>query len=513
MNAPDLDRRRFLGEASCAALSSVPVLSTLLNLSLGGRASAQGTVTDRRSLVCIFLTGGCDTYNVLVPSDSTRHAEYAASRTNLALAQGSLQGLNFSNAGATYGAHPSMPKTAELFNGIDGDPALKRLSFLANIGTLVERLGSKADFDNGAKVLPKALFSHRDQIEEWQTSVPQGQTLLSGWAGRAADLLHDTANDEQTGDFSMPMGLSLAGNSVFLTGEQQGQFTITPQGALSFTGDGSGVPVLDAKNAAIEKMMAPAAPLEETYRDLFRRSFAKTTGDAVERGENFQAFYDTADARTVDISALEPAIKTKLGFGAGDASTTVGAVLDAADFPNNSYGTYLRAAATTVFIRDELKLRRQTLFLEFGGWDHHSELLVTQAGMLSELDGAIYAYQIALEGLGLADSTLSFSCSDFGRTLRTNGQGTDHAWSGNQFVFGKPVAGGQVLGDFPSLAIDGPDDVGRGGRLYPKLSVDEYFCELLQWFGVSGTNMSTVLPNITNFFDPTGGTKPVGFLA
>lgn len=512
MSHSQLSRRKFLGEASCAAVTSVPVLSTLLNLQLAGRVAAQGAPTDRKSLVCIFLSGGCDTYNVFVPTDPERHAEYTASRSNLAHTTSALVPLDHSDAGATYGLHPSCTKLAELFNGIGGDPTLRRLSVVTNIGTLIERLETKADFKNGHVPLPKALFSHRDQIEQWQTSVPQGQTVLSGWAGRAADILHATANNEQTGGYYMPMGFSLSGNSALLTGTSEGQFAITSNGALSFTSplnSSGGVPVLSAKNAALKKLMTPGTPVGETYRNLFQQSLANTTGNAVERGEEFQSHFDTIESENVDLSAVDNTIKTKLNLTG--TTTTLGTVLNRAGFPNNSFGNNIRTAVKTIFIRDRLRLRRQTLFIEYGGWDHHGELLVNQAGMLDYLDDALYAYQLSLEALGLADSTLSFTSSDFGRTLRSNGQGTDHAWSGHQFVFGAPVAGGGIHGTFPSLAIDGPDDIGRGGRLYPQLSVDEYIAELLQWFGITPTDMPTVLPNITNFYTPSG-TPPLGFL-
>jgi len=157
-------------------------------------------------------------------------------------------------------------------------------------------------------------------------------------------------------------------------------------------------------------------------------------------------------------------------------------------------------------------LRRQTFFVNYGGWDHHGELLNTQAGMLATLDAAIGAYQQALEMLGLQNDVVSFTCSDFSRTLRSNGYGTDHAWGANAMVFGGKVDGGRIYGSYPSLALDGPDDVGRGGRLLPSLSADVYFAELLKWFGVSAGNLSYVLPNIANFWNPNSGTPPLGFM-
>jgi len=486
-------RRQFLGEASCAAIGSTSILSTLLNLTLANHSAAR-TLTDdsRKTLVCVFLGGGCDTFNLLVPYDQPGgYDEYAAARSNLAIPRHQLIPLNFTDSlGRTYGIHPSCPKLAEMFHGTGGDPGRRRLSLLANVGTLVEPIPSKEAYHADAIRLPKALFSHRDQTEQWQTSLPQGQQLLTGWAGRAADIIHSTHNTEQTGSFYMPMNFSLSGNSTFQIGESEGQFVITSRGALSFSGSESGDPALQAKQQAIRDTVA--SPLEDHYRNLFHRTHGRITANSVERGIEFGNYFENPGTLN---------------------GQDVGTVLDAAGFPDHSFAENLKAAIRAIAVRPQLKLRRQTIFLEFGGWDHHSELLNSQAGMLSILDDALFAFQQTLETLGLGDDVITFTCSDFGRTLRSNGQGTDHAWSGNQLVMGAPVQGGRICGHYPSLAIDGPDDIGRGGRIYPRLSVDEYFCELLRWFGVENSDMEGVLPNIGNFYDPSSGSHPVGFLA
>ncbi len=486
-------RREFLGEASCAAIGSTSILSTLLNLTMANHAAAQGVGGGgRRSLVCLYLGGGCDSFNLLVPRDQPGgYDEYAASRSNLAIPREQLIPLDFTDSfGRSYGIHPSCPRIAEMFNGLGGDGARRQLSFLANIGTLVDRIETKDDYINRSVALPQALFSHRDQTEQWQTSVPQGMQVLTGWAGRAADIIHSTLNTEQTGNFYMPMNFSLAGNSTFQIGESEGQFVITGSGALTFTGTGDQSPVHVAKGRAIADSVA--SPIEDHYRNLFRRTHGRITSNSIERGEEFQAGFDNpGSVNGVDVNTA----------------------IANAGFPNNSLGRNLEAAVRTIAIRPTLRLNRQTIFVEYGGWDHHSELLNTQAGMLAQLDQAVFAFQTALDALGLTDEVLTFTASDFGRTLRSNGQGTDHAWSANQFVFGGPVGGGEILGHYPSLAIDGPDDIGRGGRIFPRLSVDEYFCELLRWFGVDSSDMDSVLPNITRFFDPAGAEHPVGFLA
>lgn len=521
----NLSRRKFLGEASCAALGSTSILSTILNLQMANNAvAAGGAAGGRKTLVCLFLSGGCDSYNVLLPADTTpandgAYDDYAAARSNLALshpdkapvifnpeapvneqvANANFLPLNASEGGAaytdtlgrSYGIHPSCTKLRELFEGTAAEPNKKRLSFISNIGTLVEPIADKSAYDSGNVPLPKALFSHSDQTEQWQTSVPQGQTILSGWAGRAADVLHSTLNTEQTNGFYMPMNFSINGNTIFQTGSTEGQFVLTSNGALSFSGPhGSANDALSVKNRTLKELATD--PMNQHYRNLFQQAFRKSTADSIERGEQFQTSFDTPG--TLNGQDVE-------------------AVINAAGFLNDYLGNQLRAAVRTIAIRETLKLCRQTLFIEYGGWDNHSELLNTQAGLLNSLDENLYAYQNCLETLGLGDEVITFSCSDFARTLRSNGQGTDHAWSGNQFVLGQPVDGGKIVGNYASLAINGPDDIGRGGRILPKVSVDEYFCELLDWFGVDQNDMDTVLPNIESFHNLGTVNRPLGFLS
>jgi uncharacterized protein (DUF1501 family) len=359
----------------------------------------------------------------------------------------------------------------------------KRLAFIPNAGTLVQPI-TKAqfnDWENGnnlALPVPKALFSHSDQIEQWQTAVPQGQSQLSGWAGRAADILHSYYNTATTS-----MSISFGGNNVFQVGNQTQQFVVTPGGALSFEGNTGGVTnnPLQIKNAALR------STLEQNYSNLLVQSFAQLTKQSDDAQLLFQAQFDSANAQ-------------------------LGATVDAL-FPANNYlGTILKAVVKTIKIREQLGLRRQTFFVNWGGWDHHGELLVTQNGMLAAVDAAVGAYQRALEMLGFANDVITFTSSDFGRTLRSNGRGTDHAWGGNAMVFGGPVDGGKLFGTFPDLTLDGPDDVGRGGRLLPSTAADLYFAELLRWFGVSPGDMSYVLPNIANFWNLNSPNAPLGFV-
>jgi len=482
-------RRQFLGEASCATVGTISVLSTLLNLKMANQLAASDLVptgsgaTDYKSLVCIFQAGGNDSFNMLVPRGNTEYGEYAATRSNLALPQGSLLNLNLDAAQAgsgledrsDFGLHPGMSEIADMFNGTGAFAGNRRLSLVSNVGTLIEPT-TKTEYVNGSVEVPKALFSHVDQIEQWQTAVPQGLDELSGWAGRAADVMHSIHNINQTSMnvATVPMNISVSGRSALQTGQCTEQFVITPSGGLLFSQRLPGLfpnfGLMAKKNEGLDSMIG------RQYTNLLEQTFADLTADSIEKQNEFQATFENP--------------------GAG-----IEAALASVSWPASGFSSTLQAAARTIAIRDQLDLRRQTLFVQYGGWDHHGELLDTQDGMLQILSQGVSAFQEALEALGIQDDVVTFSASDFGRTLRSNGRGTDHAWGGNQFVFGGPVDAGHVFGTYPSLVLDSNDDVGRGGRILPSSPVDGFVGELLKWFGVSKQNLPYVLPNFENFYD------------
>jgi uncharacterized protein (DUF1501 family) len=472
-----MKRRSFLSSTGCAGMTSLPAMNMLLHLKLASQSAAQSVPTDRKTIVCIMLSGGWDSFNLLVPRDA-RHATYATSRGNLALpttGTGAILPLNQNGGdGLLYGIHPSCSGLAEMFNGLGGDTAKRRASFIANVGTLVHPT-TKAQYLAESVAVPRALFSHSDQIDQWQTSVPQGQVNASGWGGRMADLLHATANTGQTA-----MNISFSGNNIFQVGNNTQQFVVTADGALTFS---AAQPNQAASNPLTLKNSAHTSIIGQTYANLMQQSYATLTKNSLDLQQYFKAVFDAFDDSS--ISSL---------------------------FPNNFYGTQMRALAKTIAVRQQLGVTRQTLFVNFGGWDHHGELLNTQAGMLNGLSPALLGFQKALDQLSLQDSVITFTASDFARTLRSNGRGTDHAWGGNSLMFGGPIQGGKVHGTFPNLALESSDDVGYGGRLIPSTSVDQMFAEMLRWFGVSAGNVPYILPNIANFYSPSSGSLPIGFL-
>ncbi len=462
-----LSRRQFLGQASCAAVTAIPVINTILNLKLAGSvAAAEPGQNEYRALVCLFLNGGNDSFNMLVPRGAAEYADYATIRQDLALAQNELLAINpTNNPGLQLGVHPSMPEVRQLFE--DGHAA-----FVANVGTLVEPV-TKAQYQNGSAPLPLGLFSHSDQIEQWQTSLPDTRSAV-GWAGRMADLLKSINTNDK-----VSMNISLAGSNVWQSGETIFEYAITSNGAVGLQGYQSQwnqyQEVIQSRSAAVDSQLGLH------YNNLFAQAFAKSKRDAVEAYEVFA--------------------------GATSAPLPPGAT-----FPPSALGQSMRMIAQAIAGRAQLGMTRQTYFVNFGGWDHHDEVINNQAAMLPVVSQAIGSFYNALELLGVSDRVTLFTASDFGRTLTSNGRGSDHAWGGNHLVVGGGVNGRQVFGQYPSLYENNPLDVGRG-RLIPTTSADEYFAELALWLGVSKSSLPLVLPNIGRFYDTNSIDWPVGFLA
>jgi uncharacterized protein (DUF1501 family) len=477
-----LSRRRFLGEASCAAVSSLPVLNTLLNLRLAGSLAAADPPApgEYRALVCLFLSGGNDSFNTLVPWDGPAYNDYSASRSVLALPQSQLIRINPDNTpGRTFGVHRRLPTVASLFDS--GDAA-----FVANVGTLVEPVMNRTQVAQNSRRLPLGLYSHSDQIEQWQTSVPQSRNGI-GFAGRMADLIREL-NANQT----VPMNLSTDGSNVWQTGIQGAEYSINagndqdPNGgavALSgyLPGYDENLPARMGLSNGIDSQ------LSQHYANLLQETYAQKRRQAQDAWELY-------------------------------AAATANPLPGGITFPNTSLGRQLHMVARTLAGRSTLGAVRQTFFVNRGGWDHHSTVISSQEAMLPEVDAAIAAFWAALGVLGLRDQVTLFSASDFGRTLTSNGRGSDHAWGGNQFVIGGGVNGKKIYGSYPDLKVNpdsgaevNPLDTGRG-RFIPTTSVDQFFAEMALWLGVPKSSLPLVLPNVGNFYSTTSSTPPLGFL-
>lgn len=454
----NLRRRRFLQHTCAAGLGSTALFSTLAQLA--ATAQAASPADDYRALVCLMLFGGNDSFNMIVPTDESSYRDYAQIRSNQALAREALLPIQPMNtAGRPFGLHPGMPEVKALFDG-------GQLAVVANVGTLVEPVSSRQDLGRGARE-PLGLFSHSDQQNQWQTSVPD-QRLGLGWGGRIADLLGALNTDP-----SISMNISMAGTNVFQTGRTSVEYSIDPE-----VGIPQGIDPVDddpfwqrLQGITIDSLMA------QEYQHLLRRTLGQATTRALDGQERFAAALS---------AQAEPQT----------------------EFSDNPVSQSFRSIARIIGARQALGARRQIFFVGFGGWDHHDELLNNHARMLPVVSRALGEFQASLGELGMSDQVTTFTASEFARTLTSNGNGTDHGWGGNQLVVGGAVDGGRIVGQFPDLYADNPLDVGRG-RLIPTLSVDALFAELALWFGVPASDLDRVLPNIARFYDPTSASAPI----
>jgi uncharacterized protein (DUF1501 family) len=462
---PNISRRRFLGQANCAAISSLPMLNTLVNLKVAGTvAAASNTGSDYKSLVCLFLSGGIDTFNVLVPRGTSEYAQYASVRGGIALPNSALLPINPQGlSGLQLGLHPALTGIQSLFEG--GNAA-----YVSNVGTLIQPV-TKADYNSG-KTLPLGLFSHADQQEQWQTSMPNVHTV-KGWGGRTADLLKslNTLN-------SVSMNMSLTGTNIWQSGDTVLEYTV---GASSAGLNGYNKANKSKTSTVPIRTSAVDSQLAFEYQHLLSEAFNSQKRDALESS----ALFDSATA-----NVTLPAGVT---------------------FPNTALGNQFQMIARIILGRGALGQNRQTFFVEYGGWDHHNNLLARQAAMLPEVDAAVKAFYECLTAASLQNNVTLFTISDFSRTLTTDSDGADHAWGGNHLVLGGAVKGRKVYGQYPSLALGSALDVGRG-RIIPQIAVDSYFAELALWFGVPKSSLSLVLPNISAFYNTSSASPPLGFL-
>jgi uncharacterized protein (DUF1501 family) len=461
----NVSRRKFIGSC-CAAVGATGLLSALSQLRLIGALAdpsplpTQNGRPDYRALVCLFLAGGNDANNVVIPNDITGYQAYAKGRGALALPHDSLLALSPRvSGGRTFALHPSMPELRDLFG-------TGRLGVLANVGTLVVPT-TKAQFQSNAVPLPNSLFSHNDQQVQWQSSLPDRKLFTNGWGGRLADLTNAFNENNR-----ISMSISLAGQNAFQVGKDVTQYAVSPHGAIEPNGAGGKIGALRAR--------ARQELLGTLDGNLFETAFAGLTEDAA-----------------ADSAVLSSVLGQEIPFKT--------------EFPKSNLGQQLRMIARLAAVAPTLGLRRQIFFARVGGWDLHDHQVVAgatatgaHAKLLADLSQSLAAFYKTTEELGISDQVTTFTASDFGRTWTTNGDGSDHGWGSHHFIMGGAVQRGQIYGKMPVFSLNGPDDTGRG-RWIPSTSVDEYNATLATWFGVKKNDLPVVLPNIGRFENPNLG--------
>lgn len=480
-----LTRRDFIRRAACAAVGTAAMTAAIRDLRFMNAAVAQSNVTDYKALVCVFLAGGNDSNNLIVPTVPSEYGNYSAIRLPvLALPLGALQTLDgyTDPAGHTYGLHPACPELKTLFNE-------QKLAVLFNTGTLVFPL-TRAQYQGGILKKPPQLFSHADQVTQWQTSLPD-QPPLTGWGGRCADLLN-AANTNST----ISLSVSLAGANTFEIGNVVSQYAVSTSGAIAMQG------VSGARLAALTNLLGLPYPNLQAQAYAGVAAHSINTGTLLNNAITNTApanFWSNAFPTTITVPNGGTVNNSTLSAQLKMVARLIEAGRRAAGSPANGFG-----------------MKRQIFFCQVGGYDLHSGqtaysnnnpnnvLIGAHANLMAELSQSLLVFQRAMEQLGLASNVTAFTASDFGRTFPSNGQGSDHGWGSHHLILGGAVNGRQTYGQFPTLTVNGPDDTSTG-RWIPTTAIDQYFATLATWFGVDSGNLAAVFPNLGRFATPNLG--------
>lgn len=457
-------RRKFLGTAPCAALGTTTLFSSLINLQSINKLMANTTTSagDYKALVCILLSGGNDSFNMIIPRSNPEYNDYAGVRSNLAIPQQELLAITPKTSdGREYGLHPSLTKLRSIFESGD-------VAFVNNVGTLVEPV-NKSSIEAKTAKLPLGLLSHSDQVMHWQTAYPQDR-INYGWGGKMADILKSSNQDN-----GVSMNISLGGNNVFQRGEEVTEYAINNDGGVSIYEFGNQEPFFNLMTNDITDMV------NHDYQDLFKDSYKGVLKRSIESNETFNQAISNTDA------ILTPFSQTNLSQN-------------------------LKMVANTIAARSDLGAKRQIFFVDMGGFDNHDELLNNHSLLMQTIDNAFAEFHDATQELGVSDCVTTYTVSDFARTLTSNGNGTDHAWGGNAIVMGGAVKGKDMYGDFPAISLNSNLNIDDRGIIIPTTSADSYFAEMALWFGISPSDLQLILPNIGNFYDTGSGNAPLGFL-
>jgi uncharacterized protein (DUF1501 family) len=446
-----MKRRSFLTHAG--ALAGSAALSQL-----GVFAAQAASGSDYKALVCIFLYGGNDSNNMLVPIDSSGYANYAKLRSTIALPQAQLLPLSVAGGTPEFGLHPALPGLQTLWNS-------GSLAVVANVGTLVQPL-TKAQYLLTTTVKPESLFSHIDQQHQWQASISNTSSSNTGWGGRLSDQLASLNINA-----SVPPMISTGGNNLFVTGAASQALVIPISGSFGLSGFSTG-----SADAARRSALAQLLGIDQQ-------------ADLVNAAQNVMSGALTGSA------TLNPILTTT------DATLTgrFGAL-------TSNFAKQMLAIAKVIEARSSLGASRQVFLATLGSFDTHTDEVNRQQSLLADLDAGLTAFHGAMADIGAGSSVTSFTLSDFSRTLLPNtGGGTDHAWGSHHLVIGDAVHGGQFYGTMPTLALGGPDDEGSEGRWIPTTAVDQYAATLAAWFGADASTLANVLPNLASFSPNTLG--------
>ena len=430
---------------------------------VAGNGRAYASCETGKSLVCIFLAGGADSFNIFVPGGSS-YDDYATTRNELAVAESDILPVTDADQ-RSYGFNALLPSLETLFNE-------QRLAVVSNVGTLIQPT-SKSDY-LGTVSLPQSLFAHNTQQKLWQTGagVVTGSTAF-GWGGAISA---NAANCN--GNIPVAPAFSMGGSTDWLASASTNYISLNSSVAVErmfgYDNISDWIPPnrLSQLGSTLETLVAQGQASGNT---LMNRAIANSVGRA-------------ADATSELYQALQDNPLPGMTYSG-----------------SNKLASQLHLVARLIASREQLGMQKQVFFVLMGGFDTHSDQLERQPDLFTDLNEAIGGFQETIDGLNLADSVTSFTASDFGRTLGSNGNGSDHGWGGNNFVFGGAVDGGRVVGDIPNFAATnneddaGEDDGSFAGRIIPKISVNQYAATLSRWMGVEEADLADALPDLKNF--------------
>ena len=443
-------RRHFVQRA--AALSAIGLGARLNLLDFIAQANAQ-TVTDYRALVCVFLFGGNDGNNTVVPYDTAGYAQYSAVRSTasgIQLSQASLLPIQPISSATPYGLHPNVTELQALFNQ-------RKLAILANVGTLIKPT-TKTQYNAG--MVPLSLYSHSDQQAQWQSSI-SNVASGTGWGGRIADKM--SASNSATG---FPVVTSLDGTVLFTTGTATTPLSIPVSGSFALSGYGTSA-ASNARLAALKQFLVNGSS---------------------------NRYVNAANAIGAQALRLSATMNPILA----NTNSVVAPLF--APFAGNNTALALYQVAKTIEGRAATGAQRQIFFVGLGNFDTHANQTRVQGDLLAELSPALKVFYDATVALGVSSAVTTFTLSDFGRTFQpASGAGTDHAWGNHHFIIGDAVKGGDLFGQFPTLALGGPSDAEGRGRWIPTTAVDQYGATLAKWFGVQPADIGAVFPNLSQF--------------
>jgi len=458
-NSVNKERRKLLKQLAC-----LPLASGVSMMTAGQSAHAMGTCGDAKSLVCIFLAGGADSFNMFVPTDNRDYQTYLATRGDLAVAESALDEVSDAAQG-NFGFNQLLPGITDLYRQ-------DRLAVVANTGTLV-RPTTKSDY-LAINDLPEALFAHNTQQKLWQTGarIASGSDSF-GWGGAIGD---HAANCN--GNIPIAPTFSISGNSDWLTSANNNYISLNADVAVErmygYDGYSEWIPTsrLNEMDAALETLVGQGQRAQNA-------PFLNEMANAVARATNATGALNSA------------LLENRLPQMEYDRT--------------NKLAGQLHLVARLIASREQLGMQRQVFFVLMGGWDTHSDQNDRMPQLYGDFDDAITEFQATIDDINKADSVVSFTASDFGRTLTSNGNGTDHGWGGHNFVFGNAITGGRIFGDMPNYASTGNDDDAGddkgnfAGRIIPQISVSQYAATLSRWMGVDEDAVLRALPDLANF--------------